>query len=73
MAIQVRCGKQMDGSGPSHVFSSPNYGGVKLINPVATDGSPGDDRLPLPPGHPTSWGLLTLGTVLDGSAYADTL
>jgi hypothetical protein len=27
----------------------------------------------LPPGHPLSWGLLTLGTVLEGSAYADSL
>ena len=28
-----------------------------------------DDRLPLPPGHPTTWGLLTAGTSLEGSAY----
>ena len=26
-------------------------------------------RLPLPPGHPTTWGLLTRGTVLEGSRY----
>ena len=28
-----------------------------------------DDRRPLPPGHPTTWGLLVQGTVLAGSAY----
>ena len=28
-----------------------------------------DQRLPLPPGHPTTWGLLTRGTVLEGSVY----
>jgi hypothetical protein len=27
------------------------------------------DRPPRPPGHPDSWGLITAGTVLEGSAY----
>ena len=27
------------------------------------------ESAPLPPGHPSTWGLLTAGTVLDGSAY----
>jgi hypothetical protein len=27
------------------------------------------DRGPLPPGHPITWGALTVGTVLDGSPY----
>ena len=28
-----------------------------------------DTRCPLPPGHPTTWGSLTNGTVLDGVSY----
>ena len=28
-----------------------------------------DARQPLPPGHPTTWGLLTRGTLLEGSPY----
>lgn len=28
-----------------------------------------DARQPLPPGHPTTWGLLTRGTVLEGVRY----
>lgn len=27
------------------------------------------ERLPLPPGHPASWGALIAGTVLEGTAY----
>jgi hypothetical protein len=27
------------------------------------------DRAPLPAGHPDAWGLLTKGTLLDGSPY----
>jgi hypothetical protein len=27
------------------------------------------DRPPRPPGHPDSWGLITAGTVLEGSPY----
>jgi hypothetical protein len=27
-------------------------------------------REPLPAGHPTSWGLITAGTLLEGSPYA---
>jgi hypothetical protein len=27
------------------------------------------DRLPLPPGHPRSWDLLTAGTLLAGAPY----
>jgi hypothetical protein len=27
------------------------------------------NRPPLPPGHPTTWGLLTRGTILEGSPY----
>jgi hypothetical protein len=73
MSIQVRCGNQMDGSGPSRVFSSPNYEPTELINPFLPEDPPEDERLPLPPGHPLSWGLLTLGTILEGSAYADSL
>lgn len=29
-----------------------------------------DDREPLPAGHPASWGAITAGTTLEGSAYA---
>lgn len=33
-------------------------------------GRPGrDDRGPLPPGHPLSWGAITEGTVLQDAAY----
>ena len=33
-------------------------------------GRPGPaDRPPLPSGHPTTWGLITSGTVLECSAY----
>jgi len=33
--------------------------------------APEDDpaRPPLPPGHPRSWGLITQGTVLEGTPY----
>jgi hypothetical protein len=27
------------------------------------------DRPPLPPGHPLAWGILTAGTLLEGTAY----
>ena len=33
-------------------------------------GRPGqNDRPALPAGHPTTWGLITAGTILEGSAY----
>lgn len=28
-----------------------------------------DEREPLPPGHPVSWGALTAGTLLEGVPY----
>ena len=73
MSIQVHCGRRMDVSGPGLVFSSPNYEPAALIEPVSPQRPSHADRLPLPPGHPLSWALLTLGTVLEGSAYADSL
>jgi hypothetical protein len=73
MSIPVRCGRQMDGSGPRLVFSSPNCKLARPIETVLSEAPRKDDRLPLPSGHPVSWGLLTLGTVLEGSAYADAL
>jgi hypothetical protein len=73
MSFQVRCGKRMDGSGRSLVFSSPNYDTAKLSSSGFRASPAGDDRLPLPPGHPLSWDLLTLGTLLEGSTYADSL
>ncbi len=30
---------------------------------------PSDQRLPLPAGHPHSWGAITAGTLLDGAPY----
>ena len=63
----------MDGSGPAPVFSSPNRELTKLIEPARPERGSGDDRLPLPPGHPFSWMLLTMGTVLEGSTYADSV
>ena len=73
MSFDVRCGRRMDGSGPGLVFSSPNYEPAELIEQVSPGRMRGDDRLPLPPGHPLSWGLLTQGTLLQGSAYGDSL
>ena len=33
-------------------------------------GRPGpDDRSPLPPGHPDTWGRITAGTCIDGTPY----
>ena len=33
-------------------------------------GRPGpDDRPPLPPGHPDTWGLITAGTCTEGTPY----
>ena len=69
--MQVRCGRRMDGSGRSLVFSSPKHQPSKLISPVPSNCPTGDDRPPLPPGHPLSWELLTLGTMLEGSPYAN--
>ena len=71
MSTLVRCGKPMDGSGPGLDFSSPNCRAGELIGQISLTGLTRDDRLPLPTGHPLSWGLLTLGTLLEGSAYAD--
>jgi hypothetical protein len=71
MPIDVRCGRRMDGSGPGLVFSSPNCEPAELIEQVFRGCMHADDRLPLPPGHPLSWGLLTQGTVLQGSAFGD--
>ncbi len=71
MFIEVRCGRQMDGSGPRLVFSSPKCGGTEQSEAFFSDDPFEDERRPLPSGHPLSWGLLTLGTVLEGSAYAD--
>ena len=71
MSTLVRCGKRMDGSGPRLDVSSPNYMVAELIEAVSLRRAARDDRLPLPPGHPVSWGLLTLGTLPEGSAYAD--
>ena len=73
MFVQVRCGSRMDGSGAGPVFSSPNREAAEVIEPARSERSSSDERLPLPPGHPLSWRLLTLGTVLEGSAYADSL
>jgi hypothetical protein len=71
MSTLVRCGKRMDGSGPGLDFSSPNCRTGSSIGQVSLTGLTRDDRLPLPTGHPLSWGVLTLGTLLEGSAYAD--
>jgi hypothetical protein len=71
--MKVCCGNRMDASGANLVLSSPNFEMAELTSPVLRQLPPGDDRLPLPPGHPLSWALLTLGTVLEGSAYADAL
>jgi hypothetical protein len=71
MSTLVRCGKRMDGSGPGADFSSPNYMVAELVRPVSLPTVAKDERLPLPSGHPVSWGLLTRGTLLEGSAYAD--
>lgn len=36
----------------------------------AVRGRPGpDDRPPLPPGHPETWGLITAGTCTAGTPY----
>lgn len=32
--------------------------------------APDPERPPLPAGHPTSWGAINAGTVLEGSRYA---
>ncbi len=71
MPSQVCCGTRMDGSGPGTASSSPNrriQGEIDRLSPAP---APHDDRTTLPAGHPPSWGLLTAGTVLAGSAYAD--
>jgi len=73
MPSQLCCDKRMDRSGPSLAFSSPNYELAELINPLFLEDPRFAGRLPLPPGHPLSWGPLTLGTVLEGSAFADSL
>ena len=73
MSIRVRCGRRMDGSGPSCVFSSPNFEAAEVTDAPSLEPISADDRPALPPGHPLSWGLLTLGTLLEGSPYANTL
>lgn len=73
MLFQVRCGSRMDGSGAGPVFSSPNCKAAPVIEGARSERGSGDDRLPLPPGHPLSWMLLTMGTVLEGSTYTDSL
>lgn len=51
------------------IQSRPN-GFIQAVgtNPAGFDGEDGN-REPLPPGHPTSWKLLTDGTILDGADY----
>jgi len=61
----------MDGSGPGLDFSSPNCRAGGRIEAVSFKRLTRDERLPLPTGHPLSWGVLTLGTLLEGSAYID--
>jgi hypothetical protein len=73
MPAYVRCGRRMDGSGPGRIFSSPNRKPAELIEQVFSGRAGEDERLPLPPGHPVSWGLLTQGTVLEGAAYVGCL
>jgi hypothetical protein len=43
--------------------------GARLPPPVSTPAAEDPDRPPLPPGHPTTWGLITAGTCLAGEAY----
>jgi hypothetical protein len=45
--------------------------GVPLIETVVRGPDVSDDRLPLPAGHPQTWTLLTVGTVLEGAAYVN--
>ncbi len=73
MSIQVHSGNQMDVSGMSRLRSSPIQVLVEVADPTAHKGFPGDDRLPLPPGHPLSWRLLTRGTLLEGSPFSHSL
>jgi hypothetical protein len=71
MSILFHCGNRMDGSGATLLSSSPNHSPGDPIYPVSTEIRLGDDRLPLPSGHPLSWGLLTFDTLLAGSRYTD--
>jgi hypothetical protein len=73
MSIQVHSGNQMDVSGTSLLRSSPIQVLFEVADPPAPGGLPRDDRIPLPPGHPLSWRLITLGTLLEGSAFGDSL
>ena len=71
MPIHLRCGIRMDVTRPTLVFSRPNCELAELISPVPLRHTIRDDQMPLPAGHPTSWGILTFNTLLEGSAYAD--
>ena len=73
MPAYVRCDRRMDGSGPELVFSSPNRDPTGLIEQVFAGRAGEDERHPLPPGHPLSWGLLTQGTILEGTAFIGSL
>lgn len=44
---------------------------IGALRPPRQFASPSEDpsREPLPAGHPRSWGVLTEGTVLEGTAY----
>ncbi|MBW4024959.1 MAG: hypothetical protein HIU92_17820 [Proteobacteria bacterium] len=71
MASQVCCETRMDGSGLGTLSSSPNRVGRTITGRGWNTALLRDDRIALPAGHPISWGLLTAGTVLEGSAFAD--
>jgi hypothetical protein len=44
-------------------------GGPSVIPRPAREPEEDPNRAPLPAGHPISWGLLTAGTMLDGTRY----
>jgi hypothetical protein len=43
--------------------------GARLPPPEFAPAMEDPDRPALPPGHPTTWGLITAGTLLAGEAY----
>ncbi len=71
MQNQVCCVTLTDGSGASAASSSPNHGLEGWIGGLPVARNRHDDCVALPAGHPVSWGLLTAGTLLEGSAFAD--
>lgn len=53
----------------SAIERGKRLGALRLLPPVAREEPVDEERDPLPPGHPETWGAIIAGTCLAGSPY----